>query len=276
MISYWGNNYMDKPKHFIFGFGSIVNDDSRRRTAPKAGLAFPVRISKHFGYKRVWGYQSSKAKLTALGLAKATTQQASSINGVLYSVTESDLMAFDKRECGYKRINIPHIYIESYNWIPIPNFGQVWVYVPIGPKGKLGTDLAPADKYYPILQTYLDTTLLGFLKYGVTFAMEFLDTTSWWSEYWLNDRQIPRRPWLYQKEFSKLDNILESKSSSNGFYNIHDIKTNLYIERKLPVEFSIYFITEKCENYHKIQHKLYGNRHIAYTPVDISYHTIHN
>lgn len=268
---FWGIKNKDEPKNFIFAFGSIVNDESRKSTAPNAGYPIPVRISKEFGYRRMWNYQSSGAKLTALGLEKVDQNLAKSINGIIYSVNERDIYEFDKREEGYSKIRIPIKYIESYNWQCLPKQSNVWVYVPIGKKGEIGMDLCPSDKYYPILQTYIDITLSGFLKYGDDFAMEFLYTTGNWSKYWLNDRQIPRRPWLFQENYRKIDKFLEYIGKTYGYNGIDNKRKNYYMERKLPVEFSIYFISEKCDAKHSKHHKYYPQRNFSELNTDLKY-----
>ena len=41
----------------------------------------------------------------------------------------------------------------------------------------------------------------GALDYGETFAHELLETISDWSNFWLNDRELARRPWVYNPGF---------------------------------------------------------------------------
>ena len=258
MSSYWNHIKIDPPKNFIFGFGSIVNDESRHSTVENAGDPIPVRIASNFGYRRVWNFQSPTAKLTALGLEKVSDpSKLSTINGIIYplisseGITEDDqIKAFDEREEGYMRMKVPAEMIQVTSWQALPRHEHtVWIYVPIGKADatgvrKPGENLLAPDKYYPILQSYVDVVVLGFLKYGIDFAVEFLYTTSWWSRYWLNDRQVPRRPWLFQKKYKKIDNLLAEYSKKYGLKDTHDRPLDMYPLRKLPVEFSIYFAHE--------------------------------
>ena len=245
-MSYWNYKSQEDATNFIFGFGSIVNDESRRSIHPESGDPIPVRISPDFGYKRVWNFQSPSAKLTALGLMKVIDpKKRTTINGIIYPVQEENLQYLDEREEGYKRVEVPSHMIQSVNWQKLPDHTyKIWIYIPIiDITTKNNQQGLPADKYYPILQTYIDVVLLGFLKYGEDYALEFLYTTGWWSKYWLNDRQVPRRPWLHQKKYKIIDNILKRYSTEYGLSGVDLFKT-----RKLPVEFSIYFTTEPCDN----------------------------
>lgn len=256
-MSYWNYVNLSPPKNFIFGFGSIVNDESKKSTVEGAGDSIPVRISSKFGYRRVWNFQSPTAKLTALGLEKVNNDTLSStINGVIYPLLpidgineEEQMKLFDEREEGYVRMKVPPEMIQATSWQSLPSHSyDVWIYVPVGKidnKEQVpGTDLSPPDKYYPILQSYVDVVLLGFLKYGEDFAIEFLYTTSWWSRYWLDDRQVPRRPWLFQKKYKQIDNLLSNYSKKYGLKDINNTPLNLYKLRKLPEEYSIYFAQE--------------------------------
>jgi len=252
-FNYWNFESLEKPQNFIFGFGSIVNDESRKSTDSSSGDPIPVRISSDFGYRRMWNFQGSSAKLTALGLVKVTNPaEKSTINGIIYPIKGNDMTAFDEREEGYNRVEVPLNLIQSVGWkqLPIHDY-KIWAYIPQGVNGVAGQDLQPATKFYPILQTYIDVVLTGFLKYGENFAIEFLYTTGWWSKYWLNDRQVPRRPWIFQKKYKMVDNLLENYSQKYGMDTLishgKQCKINLYKVRKLPVEFGVYF-NEEIDN----------------------------
>jgi len=262
LYDYWGTKSKDIPHNFIFGFGSIINDESRQSTVPEAGDAIPVRISKEFGYRRVWNFQSPSAKLTALGLVKIINpSEQTTINGIIYSIEDDNIIKFDEREEGYTRLEIPIQYIENYNWLELPKHNiKVWIYVPNGKNGIPGIGLAPPDKYYPILQTYLDIVIIGCLKYGIDYAVEFLYTTGWWNKYWLNDRQVPRRPWIFQKKYKEVDNIVDKFSKTYGLKGVDNINKNYFIESKLPVEFSVYFTEEKNDPTHSHVQKYYPER----------------
>ena len=56
-----------------------------------------------------------------------------------------------------------------------------------------------------LLQTYVDVCLSGCLEHGDDFAREFIATTFLWAPWWLNERELARRPWLHQKDYVKID-----------------------------------------------------------------------
>jgi hypothetical protein len=63
-----------------------------------------------------------------------------------------------------------------------------------------GVGLPLPSAAYPILQSYLDLVIEGGLEFGADYAREILASTVDWSAYWLNDRPLARRPWVYTKE----------------------------------------------------------------------------
>ena len=58
----------------------------------------------------------------------------------------------------------------------------------------------------------MDVVVEGALEYGETFAPELLEPTSDWSNYWLNDRERARRPWVYNPASSQVDELLMGNS----------------------------------------------------------------
>ena len=218
-----------QPKAFIIGYGSIINSNSRSGTGGKnIGNAIPVRIKKEAGLKRVWNFQKpSVAKLTALGLQQSDgatittdargvktisyeeragdTCEPSTINGVLYPVFDN-IDKFDDREEGYFRLKINPDQIVPIGWQRLPQYDgcDFWVYC----LNKENQNQRP-EFDYPILQTYVDVCLNGCLEYGEDFTKEFITTTGGWSEYWLNDRLIPRRPWLHESNYKLIDLLLK-------------------------------------------------------------------
>src|SRR4051794_18968267 len=94
---WWGRKLPDPPSQFIFGYGSLINTQSRNSTATGPIPAVPVRVSAAFGYIRTWSDRSPSG-FTALGLRKpGPNEQATTINGVLYPVEGADMAKFDAR-----------------------------------------------------------------------------------------------------------------------------------------------------------------------------------
>jgi len=204
----WGQKLPNSPTHFIFGYGSLINSASRNATASTPIPAIPVRVSAAFGFRRCWNDRSPSG-FTALGLCKAKPGEAGgTINGVVYPVEGEDMSKFDQREEGYTRAEVPINLIEPVGWQRLPERGRIWVYVPVKPGSDPGIGLPGPDAAYPLLQSYIDTVVEGGLEYGEEFAREILETTDGWNRYWLNDRELARRPWVRDSKTGKVDALI--------------------------------------------------------------------
>jgi hypothetical protein len=200
----------DQPTQFIFGYGSLINSASRNSTASRMTPAIPVRVTAAFGFVRVWN-DRSRSGFTALGLRKAGSgEKASTINGVIYAADVDDIGKFDAREQGYARVEVPREDIEAVSWQRLPETGRIWVYVPVRPDGEPGVGLPAANAEFPMLESYIDVVVEGGLEYGQDFARELIETSFDWSDYWLNDRELARRPWVHDPESSEVDDLLMS------------------------------------------------------------------
>lgn len=205
---FWGRMLPDQPVNFVFGYGSLINTASRDATSDHPIAAIPVRVSAAFGYIRGWNDRSPSG-FTALGLRKAGPgESAMTINGVLYPVEGAEMSEFDAREQGYVRVEVPHADIEAVSWQGLPAQGHIWVYVPDIAGRAAGTGLPVPDANYPMLQSYMDVVIEGGLEYGPAFAREIIVTTKDWSRYWLNDRELARRPWVFDKQYAAVDRLL--------------------------------------------------------------------
>ena len=205
---FWGHRLPDQPTNFIFAYGSLINTASRNTTSARPIPAIPVRVSADFGYIRVWNDRSPSG-FTALGLRKPTPgESALTINGVLYPVEGNDMAEFDEREHGYVRVEVPHADIQAVSWQALPAQGRIWVYIPDMAGHEPGTDLPQADAHFPILESYIDVVIEGGMDYGPEFAREIIATTKDWSRYWLNDRDLARRPWVFDKQSAAVDRLL--------------------------------------------------------------------
>ena len=164
-------------KHYIFGYGSLINSQSRRVTGI-AGDSIPVRVN---GLQRYWvGF--SEADMRAVGVRP---EQYSHCNGVLFDLPASELEKFDLRERGYVRQALSHSQIEYLQpaQAKLNSAQPVWVYVYPDDPRKCQSN--------PISQAYLDVILLGCMEVGEGFAKEFLQHTHLWQN-WHNDRGQPR------------------------------------------------------------------------------------
>ncbi len=104
-------------KKYIFGYGSLVNNESRFLTLKRYTEPIKVVLDSNFGYIRKWNYYNQEKNIIALGLEKNIF--GSNINGILFDVHDSEIALLDKREIGYEKITIPPNYINTSNDIRI-------------------------------------------------------------------------------------------------------------------------------------------------------------
>jgi hypothetical protein len=96
--------------------------------------------------------------------------------------------------------------------------------------------LPAASAEFPLLQSYIDVVVEGAMDYGQPFAHELLETISDWSEYWLNDRELARRPWVYNPASSQVDEVLMETSEAAA-----KLKFRLF-----PETYAIHWAEEKA------------------------------
>ena len=100
----------------------------------------------------------------------------------------------------------------------MPAQGHIWVYVPDEKGGTPGIALPEPDAAVPMLQSYIDLVLTGALQYGPAFAIELIETTSNWSRYWLNDRELARRPWVHVPDYETVDHLLATTAPASSVF----------------------------------------------------------
>ncbi len=196
----------DVPQYMI-GYGSLIDEASRRRTVPNAVHATPIRLT---GYRRVWGH-----RMDPVGYVGATTfltavaDPDAAFNGVLFEAPPDRLADLDIRERGYRRVAIPSGAVEVLSLRASAPDGETWVYVS-DPE-----DLREPDSEYPIIQSYVDVCMSGCMDversdpHGCAgYARDFVSTTHGWSRAWVNDRIHPRRPQVYVPHAREIDTIL--------------------------------------------------------------------
>jgi hypothetical protein len=224
--AYWGRRMSNMPNDFIFGYGSLINTHLRDHTSATPIAGIPARLSAEFGYLRAWVFRCPSG-FTALGLRRPRRGEATmTVNGVMYPVDPADLAAFDLREAGYRRVPVPIEQIEAVSWQSLPARGTIWTYVPAD---DAATHLAAASDDFPLLQSYIDATVEGALDYGVEYAREVIETTADWSPYWLNDREMARRPWIYDRRYAEADALLSTVEPAASYFS----------DRMFPGPFSI-------------------------------------
>jgi len=209
--------------NYIFGYGSLVENESRERTTPSARYAWPAEARD---LQRGWFARGDKSGLTTTYLGAVSTSGAV-INGVIYQVSEQELEATDAREtAGYVRVEIPRLEITMLDGRTKAPEGKIWIYLnKFEGKNPLNANLPTPE--FPIVQSYVDICIHGCLEIenayptAAGFARRFIETTSEWSMYWVNDRLYPRRPFIFQPAASAIDRELKSAPrTADLFYEI--------------------------------------------------------
>lgn len=182
--------------HYIFGYGSLICQDSRSRTGI-SGQAHPIEVK---GIARKWSMHSPEWPATAVS---AHDENNALSNGVYFKVDETNLERFDEREKGYRRVAISWDQVKRLNDQSLPTQGTLWAYV--------GNERGQPSLEKPIMQSYVDVILNGCLDYGQDFAVRFAETTHFWSHL-VDDRHQPQypRPLRSQERIPHIDQIIQS------------------------------------------------------------------
>ena len=195
---------------YVFGYGSLLERASRTRTNPDAIGAWPARVK---GFERGWFHQSKDfvgSTCTFLGAVAAANK---TINGVIYPV--ADLQSTKDREVGYTATPLHAGQIEMLDgggdWAP-----GTAVYIFLSNKESISNTREPTLEI-PMVQSYVDICINGCLelealyrKVKGSFTKEFIDSTSGWNKFWVNDRIYPRRPFIYTPNANAIDKALQA------------------------------------------------------------------
>lgn len=157
---------------FFFGYGSLVN-----RTTHDYADAHPAQAS---GWRRAWRHAGIRpvSYLTVLPCRETV------IDGLIAHVPRGDWAALDARERAYDRLHATHQITH-----PLTRPAEIAIYSV--PEGRHSAPTAD----HPILLSYLDTVIQGFLtEFGEAGARRFFDTTDGWDAPILNDRAAPVYP----------------------------------------------------------------------------------
>ena len=180
-----------------------MQDESRRRTSPKAGPAHPVKVS---GFQRGWFAKGDVLGFSTTYLGVVPEPRAE-LNAVIHGVEVSELLATDRREAFYCRSRVSASDVgtleRSFDVPP----GEIWIYV-----NKPESIAAPTEQL-PIVQSYVDIFLSGCLEQERRFqldgfAQQCVGTTHEWSQHWVNDRLYPRRAFIFQPDARQIDQLL--------------------------------------------------------------------
>ena len=180
---------------FFFGYGSLVN------TATHVyDRHHPARLS---GWRRVWRH----TPIRDMAFLTAEPMDGVEIDGLIAAVPGADWAALDERETGYDRVHVPQGITHQAE-----DAGHIAVYTI--PADKHG----PADGERPILLSYLDVVVQGYLQvFGEKGGEDFFATTAGWDTVILDDRtapQYPRAQVLSQPETDFVDHHLSELNAT--------------------------------------------------------------
>ena len=191
---------------YIVGYGSLMQTASKRRTAPDAGENLPAMVT---GYQRAWNTKGSPIgfSTTYLGVQPETDAQ---MVAALYRVFDiEEIRKTDDREAYYCRDRVPPDQLRMLDGSSVPAVGQIWIYV------NKPENVDPPNESFPVVQSYVDIFVTGCFELkqkvvaeNLDFAEACITTTDGWSAHWVNDRLLPRRPFIHQPKASAIDALL--------------------------------------------------------------------
>jgi hypothetical protein len=204
---------------YVFGYGSLIERASRTRTNPDGVGAWPARVT---GYQRGWFHQFANNVGSSCTYLGAVTKPGATINGVIYKV--GDFEKTKERETGYTADPVKGA-IEMLDGGAPWDRGEVYIFISNPEDISKTKEPTPA---FPIVESYVDICINGCLEIEALyrtasgFVQEFIQTTTGWNKYWVNDRLYPRRPFIYAPNASSIDQALQ-KGNVLQYVQLHDL-----------------------------------------------------
>lgn len=206
--------------NYVFGYGSLIEKESRTFTIPNVDEVIPAQVR---GITRGWWARTKVmgVSTTYLGCLNSDSDYLKKhdaknfVNGIIFKVSDDDLKMLDDREKNYKRVKLQHVDIVLYNEQSLKDL-PVWVYLNEFKDEESFLHALPS-KDFPIVQSYVDICINGCLEIEEfcpaakqsNFLIHFISSTIFWDEHWANDRIFPRRPHIYCKNAFKIDTLLQ-------------------------------------------------------------------
>ena len=172
---------------YVIGYGSLMENASKARTAPDTGANLPVMVT---GYERSWHLRGSGVGFGTTYLGVQVKAAASMVAALYRDFAGQDILDTDQRELDYCRGEVDPGALRMLDGSAVPETGQIWIYV------SKPEAVEPPNADYPIVGQNED------------FGEQCITTTSGWSPHWVNDRLLPRRPFIYQPNAAEIDRLL--------------------------------------------------------------------
>jgi cation transport regulator ChaC len=201
---------------YIFGYGSLVQRQSRVGTWARAEFASPVIVH---GVSRGWFDQTGGTSWNPTYLGALLSKDAV-CNGVIFPVTAAEFAAYGDREVGYQLTKIGASQITMLDGSETAPEADIWFYG--------NTEKRFPSSEHPIVQSYVDVCLDGCLEIEAMyplarqakFAEQFVRTTSNWQPPWINDRIYPWRPSVYVPRAAQIDALIQEVLGKEIFAKI--------------------------------------------------------
>ena len=185
---------------YILGYGSLLSQYSRQTYSGLTETIIPVVAS---GWKRSWTVRYPDEGATYLGVRSALNENLEAAL-VPAQVTPE----IRHRERGYEFIELDPdtLQINSQSAMRLPD-AKFWIVVNQNPM--------KAEANCPIVQSYVDTCLIGCLETGGADMMHhFIQTTELWDGHWINDRDwttklYPRHTPISAEQIRQIDTALK-------------------------------------------------------------------
>ncbi|MEW5423195.1 gamma-glutamylcyclotransferase family protein [Amorphus sp. 3PC139-8] len=183
-----------------FGYGSLVNAATR----PQSQTVIPARLT---GYRRAWRVTSRRSLMSGTcSLTIVAAEPGAVVKGVLAREAVASLPTLDRRERHYDRLTVGRDQVAPETSDRHP--GEAYVYRVKQRHDRYG------DRRFPVLQSYVDCVLQGYLKvFGEQGVADFMATTDGWHVPVLDDRDeplYPRAQTLTDEERTLVDDALST------------------------------------------------------------------
>lgn len=194
-------------QQYIVGYGSLMQEASKHRTAPEAGPNRPVLVD---GYQRAWNARGSLVGFSTTYLGVRPSHWERMAAAIYHDPDPNDIRATDQREEFYCREAVSPAALHMLDGDPPPENAEVWIYV------NKPDAVFPPDERFPIVQSYVDIFITGCMELAqkvrsneIDFQKGCIETTDGWSTHWVNDRPMPRRPFIFQPKSGAVDALLQ-------------------------------------------------------------------
>lgn len=212
-----------KKKQYVIGYGSLINERSKRATVANVSDNMPVEIR---GFRRGWYHVAYDQVF--LG---AVRDPKYGFNAVVFSLDDSkQIKEFDVRKKNYCRKLVPQSKIKSLGKEQIN--GDVWIYVSSHPKylnDLDDNDFAEASYIYTFLLGCLDVEQENGNK---DYLNECLNHTYQWPKqirYDLNNKDKFRKSRILPNS-KQMHEINQQICSSNAFLQHLDKRAEFYLK----------------------------------------------